>query len=42
MCDTNGIYKETFTCGTDEWCTGPATQDSAITLANTNLLCERG
>ena len=42
MCRHNGKFKETMFCSADEWCTGPFTQETAISLTATGALCEKG
>ena len=42
MCRHNGKFKETMFCSADEWCTGPFTQENAISLTATGALCEKG
>ena len=42
MCDSNGIFNETMSCGSDEWCTGPSTNESAIALSGTDMICTKG
>ena len=38
MCTAN----ETRSCADDEWCTGPATVDSAISFSGTETFCTKG
>ena len=38
MCNAN----ETRTCGTNEWCTGPSSEDSAIEFNDTEKFCTKG
>ena len=42
MCKSNGVFKETTNCSSEEWCTGPSTEDLAIPLLNTDQLCTKG
>ena len=43
--ENNGILcseNKTRTCGIDEWCTGPATEDSAVTFLGAEKFCSKG
>ena len=43
MCFSNGTFKETMACKSDEWCTGPSTEKTAFLLmGGTDSLCEQG
>ena len=42
MCGTNEIFEETTACANDEWCTGPATKESAVSISIIDTLCETG
>ena len=40
MCNTSGLFEITTVCNNYQWCTGPATNNSAI--IGTAKLCEHG